>query len=355
MCLSIFSLTLWHQPDISANSAKAPTPAPTPKPIDAPQEIKNLRIPNGDYAGGYLIAPAGRLQFYFANLGLNGIVPNLSATELDQYILPYLELYIRKLTPNYTIQDVVFTDGTFLNYTLQNPDSHDAYAGTFLTLAVSYVKARGNYNWFETNKATLKNIAYYNILLSAGGKTSGLVSVFQPGSNTNQTGYLMDNAEAYKGIRDFSAMLRSRKDIEADYYDSFATNIARGIGQLYDSQRRAFKSDDTVASASPIFYPGTTCQVFPQAMDIVEVSTNFTNAWNYLNSKTPRWEFNFDSNNNFPWAILGYVAAKRGDSAKARTQMQTIDKLFVNNRPMVTINELGYYQRTKNRLANIAN
>ena len=47
---------------------------------------------------------------------------------------------------------------------------------------------------------------------------------------------------------------------------------------------------------------------------------------------------------------LGYVAAKRGDTNRARTQMAATEKKYANQRALVTINELGFYQRTQSIL-----
>mgnify|MGYP006197845775 CR=1 FL=1 len=68
-------------------------------PIDAVAEIKALRILSGPYAGGYELAPNGRLNWYFANLGLLPLVPMLSAADLQTYILPYLNLYLASTDP----------------------------------------------------------------------------------------------------------------------------------------------------------------------------------------------------------------------------------------------------------------
>jgi hypothetical protein len=35
---------------------------------------------------------------------------------------------------------------------------------------------------------------------------------------------------------------------------------------------------------------------------------------------------------------------------QARAQMAAVEKKFTSNRPIVTINELGFYQRTRNVL-----
>ena len=53
--------------------------------IDAIARIKALRITTGPLSDGYRIAPGGRLNWYFTNLGLIAIVQFLNAYELDLY------------------------------------------------------------------------------------------------------------------------------------------------------------------------------------------------------------------------------------------------------------------------------
>src|SRR3989344_2246118 len=265
-------------------------------PIDAVAEIKALRIPSGPYAGGYELAPNGGLNWYFANLGLVAIVPLLGAADLQSHVLPYLNLYLANV------------------------------------------------------KAALKNMAYRNLALTA--KPSGLTSVFQsPRSQSNSSGYLMDNCEGYRGLRDFAALLRSRSELhEANYYDLLASNTAEGVSRfLFKAPAQAFLSSDAAPALTADFYPGTTCQVYPQAFGLRELAGQSTAGWNYFNTHTPGWETG--SHDPFPWAILGYVAALRGQTGLASAQLATIDKLFAANRRLVTINELGFYQRTKSVLA----
>lgn len=336
----------------SVNWAQIPkTPTP-PKPINAILEIKNLRIKSGTFAGGYQIASGGRLNWYFINLGLLGIVSHLTLSDLELYIRPYLDLYIRRLEINRSIQDVMFPNG---NYTLVLSDSDDAYAGTFLSLATAYVQASNNLTWWNTNKNILKEIAYKNLLLSI--KPNGLISVFQaPRNTTNNIGYLMDNCEAYRGLLDFGRMLTKTGDSEAAYYSSFPGNLGRSIGAiLFDNTKAGFKPNDIAPTADASFYPGTTGQIFPQAFGVSEASAYFDRGWNYLNANSPGWENNLDRRNNkpydpFPWTILGFVAAKRGATTQARTQVATTEALFATSPTLVTINELGYYQRTQDML-----
>ena len=319
--------------------------------VNAVAEIKALRIPTGPYAGAYEIAPNGLSNWYFTNLGLIAIVQYLNGPDLDKYIRTYLDLYISKLEPDLSIKDVHFPFGraNTSNVTLVLADSDDSYAATTLTLAMRYLRASQNWAWWDKNKTRLKDIAYRNIALAI--KSNGLTSVFQsPRNQTNNAGYLMDNCEVYRGLRDFAAVLKERGDTaDAAYYDSFAKNIAAAILTLFSPATSAFRMADLSTQTETSFYPGTTCQVFPQVFGVAECAPFYDRAWTFLATKSPGWETG--KLDPYPFAVLGLAAAKRGLTTLARAQMTSIEKTFVANRPMITINELGFYQRTKSVLA----
>lgn len=354
---SLISVAALHGAQALAQTTCPDPTSPTPPPpstggIDVIAAIKALRIPTGPFTGGYEIAPNGRLNWYFAQLGLLPIVQFLSPADLDTYIRVYLDLYLKNLSTAATIDDINFPYGRANTsvFTKVLSDSDDAYAATFLSLAVRYVRASGNWAWWEANKARIKTVAYRNLALPT--KRNGLISVFQaPRSETNSIGYLMDNCENYRGLRDLAGLLRERSDIsDANYYDLFATNTATAMGNvIYNTAGKAFTPSDADLVPTKTFYPGTTCQVYAHAFGVNELSRFFDTAWSYLNTQSPGWEDGrYDP---YPWAILGYVAAMRGQRTQAVAKQTAIEKLFSANRGLVTINELGFYQRTKSVLA----
>lgn len=352
---------------LTAAAARAPAPAPRAAPAPAPAqaasawpqiaavaEIKALRIPTGPYAGGYEIAPHGKLNWYFASLGLLPIVQDLSRADLDLHVRTYLDAYLRNLNPNLSIDDVEFPSGRWntSSFVRVPSDSDDSYAATLLSLAAKYLAASGNRAWWDANKAKLKDLAYRNLALAL--KPNGLTSVFQaPRNETNSIGYLMDNCEVYRGLRDFSAALRSGGDaVDADYYGALAGSIGAGIGRLFNASANAFLPGDAYLAPETSFYAGTTCQVFPQAFGVSECAGSFDAAWQYLNRNSPNWQDGrYDA---FPWAILGFVAAQRGQFAQATAQAELVQRMFSLNRERVTINELGFYQRIVNLLQGAA-
>lgn len=348
---SVFAQTAGTCQPTPVTPPAPPTPVVTTGGINVVAEIKALQIPTGPYAGAYEIAPNGLMNWYFSNLGLISIVQYLDGPGLDKYVRTYLDLYISKLEADVTIRDVQFPFGRANPsvFTLVLADSDDSYAATLLTLATRYLRASQNWAWWDKNKSRLKDMAYRNIALSV--KANGLTSVFQsPRNLSNNAGYLMDNTEVYRGLRDFTSVLRERGDLaDATYYDQFATNIATGMAALFDPGTSAFRMADLSAQTDTSFYPGTTCQVFPQAFGVPELAGYYDRAWTFFNGHTPGWETG--KLDPYPWAVLGLAAARRGQTTLANAQLASMEKTFLNNRSVITINEMGFYQRTKSVLA----
>jgi hypothetical protein len=92
--------------------------------------------------------------------------------------------------------------------------------------------------------------------------------------------------------------------------------------------------------------------VFPQAYGVTPLANRFDPAWTALNRWAPGWANGHDD--PYPWAILGYVAALRGQTALARRQIATVEQRFASEPALVTINELGFYHRTRTALEPIA-
>jgi hypothetical protein len=321
------------------------------QPINAIASIKALQITTGPLTRGYLIAPNGRLNWYFTNLGLIPIVQYLNSTDLDTCIRQYLDLYLSRVQSDYTIQDVNFNDASLQNITLVPSDSDNSYAATLVSLAARYLKASGNWAWWETNKVKLQAMVDANI--AALRKANGLCRVFQLSrvSPVADYGYMMNNAEDYRALRDFASILALRGESTlSNNYNNMASNLAQSMMiYLWDSGHSGFRTSDQDAHAdSTTFYPGTTCQVFPQAFGVSELTTYFSAAYQFLNRYSPQWPN--EIYDPYPWAILGYVAAKRGDANRARTQMDATEKKYASQPALVTINELGFYQRTKSLL-----
>ena len=148
--------------------------------------------------------------------------------------------------------------------------------------------------------------------------------------------------EVYRGLRDFAAILRERGDTaDAAYYDSFAKNITTSMMTLFSTTSGAFRMADLSTQTETTFYPGTTCQVSPQVFGATECAACFDRRWNFMEVNSPGWETG--KLEPHPFAVLGFTVAKRGLTTLAKAQQVSIEKSFVANRPMISINELGFY------------
>ena len=319
--------------------------------LNAIAQIQSLRITTGPLQDGYQIAPQGRLNWYFTNLGLVAIVQYLNADEMDLYIRRYLDLYLSRLESNASIQDVLFNDDSLQAITLAPSDSDNSYASTFISLAVRYLRASGNWAWWEAHQNTLRTVIQANVVTQL--KPNHLSRVFQPprSSASSEYGFTMNNCEDYRALRDFSALLSLRGlTAEAASYLDWAHLLGQAINSLlWDELRNGYRvSDQDLHADTRSFYPGSCCQVFPQAFGVVESSGHDDAAYRFLNNWFARWPS--EAYDPFPWCILGYVAAKRGDIDRAQTQLAATEARWQKNPQWVTINELGFYQRTRSLL-----
>ena len=302
--------------------------------------LQENRVSAGPYAGAYVVAPAGYLNWYFANLGLKPFVKKTPGT-----VKQYLNSYIRHLTPQYTIRDVEFDSqrGGYLGPTKLRPsDSDDSYAATFLSLAVAYSRENRDQAWFKTNLGVLKQVANANLVQAR--YPSGLTHVFQD-RHKYDVAYLEDNCEVYRGLKDFADYLQALGDPDAARYQAAASSVAQGIASLYLPKQKAFVIMANATSVGTKFYPDTVSQIFPEAFSVPlgkNTSALYANGYQYLNTYSPGWQKGtFDP---YPWMMVGYVAAKRGDTARADAQVQHLTRLIRADRAKVTISELGFYQ-----------
>lgn len=337
-----------------------PLPLPLPLPVTPPREILTLKpgidvlaaltelqVKKGPYKGMFLVAPAGVGNWYFANLGLQGIIPYMDNSALEALIRPYLDLYISKLRSDYTIDDVGFPGGIDFPETtvLHISDSDDSYASTFTSLVLLYVKASGNTAWWNSNSVVINEIMTRNCLIPI--KPNNLTSTFTP-TNIQKiwdVGYFMDNCEVYRGLRD-AATLNKDNVAVANTFSAGADRIAVGLRGLWaETGFRYADAAPILRTTDKALYPDGACQVFAEAFGVTELRDLFDKSYTYLNNSFPGWETgNLDA---FPFAVLGYVSALRQDFTRAKTQVSIIEEKFTLSRPHITLNELGWYSKTR--------
>jgi hypothetical protein len=316
---------------------------------DLRRHVSALEVAGGPLKGGLrLQKDDGRINWYFSNLGLFPLCKTDPTT-----VRVHLELYLCNLDPDTgTIKDVK----DIASGARQAPDSDDSYTATLLTLAARYQTTCRDPRWWALHRSALKSTCRKNLLEQQ--KPSGLVTAFA-GDKSRQTAYLMDNCEVYRGLADFAGLLASENDPDFKAIADAAERVARGVASLFDEQAGAFRVADIPAGTS--FYPLRAAQVFPEVFGVPlgdEKQTHrlYDAAWHSMISTGDRWErgqVKDGSLGGYPWMILGYAAAKRGEFDLAKTQLRFFKKALKSACPppaFTAVHELGWAIRTKELL-----
>lgn len=237
----------------------------------------------------------------------------------------YLDWYLRNLSYNGAILDYHYDKD--LNFRTARPDSEDAYAGTYLSLAVKYLEKSRHTQWALKNLHALKKVARVIVnLMDRDGLTYALA--------TYRVKYLMDNCEAYKGLIDFAGLLEALGDREATYYRSKAGAIADGIEKsLWNKKMGLYHPSKTGWFTSGInvnkFYPDATCQIFPVTYELIRPdSERGARLYQIFNNNQPDW-INIQPP-DYPWAILGYYACLHGDYRKAYEKVRMARQFYID-------------------------
>ena len=167
-----------------------------------------------------------------------------------------------------------------------NYDSVDGYAGTFLYLLNLYHLKTGDKSLIDANWEKIKDIAYLIPYLQV---EDGLTKAISRGNNNAR--YLMDNCEAYAGIKAFNELYSRAGYGQDTYYIKIAENIKSAILEiLYDKHSENFywAIDDNVKHTSnwSVFYPDALAQLFPICFDVLNVnSTKKIDLWREFNKR----------------------------------------------------------------------
>ena len=316
------------------------TPSPAMKPLDPFKDLRGtlaeFEVTEGIYTGAIRHTPRGGINWYFANQALLLLVD-----DFPEKAKAHLDAYLRNVGlregAGYTVPD--FEDAQFQRP--RQPDSHDAYAGTLLSLAAAYVRRTGDYDWLRYQRDMLKAVARANITEQIKGKESaipGLVRVFQKGSkhlNTGEplpdTGYLMDNCEAYAGLRDFAEVLDRIGDAHGPFFREVSMEIAAGIHALYLEEVGAYRwADYAPDMPGEAWYPDLMSQVFPdllrvEGLDPEVAAQRAERAWDYVMNAQPEW-YTVDDEDH-PQLTIGYYTLVRGkDSHMAHWSFENWEK-----------------------------
>jgi acid phosphatase len=220
-----------------------------------------------------------------------------------------------------------------------HPDSTDSYAGTFLSLAYAYYQTGDANAQAYIRSITIgpngDRLDYVGEVVIATKQTNNLTCA-RPDFNIE---YLMDNAEAYRGLRDLQTLYTALgATAKASFYQAHADQMLNAIQTtLWNASNSDYFSYTTVTGASGTvnwnaWYPDAVSQVFPIALGIIQpTDTRAINLWNTFQSHWQNQWTSLSTGDSYPWVIVGYAAALMGDTADANTFITNLQNTYVNN------------------------
>jgi hypothetical protein len=211
-------------------------------------------------------------------------------------------------------------------------DSTDSYAATFLSLAWAFYRTGD-----PSAQAYVKSISYQ--LDTIGGvivltqQSDGLTWA-KPDWKIK---YLMDNCEAYRGLRDLALLFQYafNNPGSAAWYNAHADKMYQGIQSMWQGSSFAIYRDANAWQLAPkwsTWYPDATSQLFPVLMGVVAPSdAKARQLYSKFNGAWPGWpELSFNSQDAFPWVLVADAAALMGDAARVNTYVNTVQARYVN-------------------------
>ena len=301
--------------------------------------------------GAILYAP-NKIEPYYANIAAIGMTKD--PARMPQ-VTEWMKWYINHL--NWPDKWGLF--GTMYDYSVsngsvsatQNADSTDSYAATFLTLVWNA--------WRSADANTRSYILGLSYQLDVIGGV--LIQTQQSDGLTwakpdYQIKYLMDNCEAYRGLRDLASIYQNAfGDItKAAYYNAAADHMLNGILSMWMNGVWAVYKDGTGRLAAPklgTWYADASAQVFPVLMGVVN-SSDYRAQQSYaaFNAAWPGWpNLSFNSQDPFPWCLLANAAAAMGDTARVGTYINTVQGKYGEAYPWPFYNaEAGWFLRANN-------
>ena len=324
---------------INVGSSSTPNPTPTPTPAPSGRYTNDLTATAKWMAT--TVAPDGALLYgtqainpYYSNLAAIGLTQNSGSLGIVQN---WMKWYINHLNwPDKwglygTTYDYDYNNGAEISHV--NADSTDSYAATFLSLAWAY---------FHTGDANAQSyVRTLSYQLDAIGQV--LIQTQQPDGLTwakpdYQIKYLMDNCEAYRGLRDLALVFQNafNDTAKAQYYNSKADLMLQGINGMYlGGGTWAVYKDGIGRLIAPnmgTWYADASAQMFPVMQGVIPPSdARAVATYNTFVAAWPGWQnLSFSSQDPFPWTMIAAAAAVMGDNARVNTYITNIENMYVS-------------------------
>jgi hypothetical protein len=302
--------------------------------------------------GAFIYTPQ-ELNPYYANIAAIGMTK-------DPARMPQVVSWINWYIDHLNWPDKWGLYGTTYDYTVSNgvpiatnnADSTDSYAATFLSLVWNA--------WQSGNSSARSTILGLSYQLDAIG---GVIIKTQQSDGLTwakpdyQIKYLMDNCEAYRGLRDLASTFQNAfgDTTKAAYYNAAADSMLKGILGMWMNGTWAVYKDDIGRLAAPnltTWYADASAQIFPVLMGVVSSSDpRAQQSYAALNAAWPGWPtLSFNSQDPFPWALIAQGAAAMGDKGRVSTYINNVQNKYVKSGfPWPFYNaEAGWFMRTNN-------
>ena len=314
------------------------TPTPTPTPASSFQSDLTA---TGQWVRSNSVAPNGAILYgssqinpYYGNLAAIGLTHDPASYATVQR---WMQWYISHLNST----DTWGLSGTTYDYDYKNgvetsrlnADSTDSYAATFLSLAWAF---------YQTGDATAQS--YVKSLASQLDLVASVLIKTQQSDGLTwskpdyKIKYLMDNCEAYRGLRDVALLFQQAlgDSSKAANYNAAADRMLQGIEGMWTNGTWAVYKDAVDKLTGPDmakWYPDATSQVFPVLMDVIPATdSRSVQAYSNLNNAWPGWpSMSYNGQDPFPWVLVGDAAIMMGDAARVTTYVQSIETKYVNN------------------------
>lgn len=270
-----------------------------------------------------------KISPYFANLAAAGLAQDPQKLERVQ---KYLDWYFKHLNkPDRfgaygTIYDYV-VDEKGQEISTQNYDSADSYAATFLSLLQTYVEQGGDPQVLLAHREDIEAVAH--VIVSLLDRDSIAFS-----KTYDHTKFLMDNCEVYQGLKDFAKICENvfHDQAEADTYYALAEKVRTSVLAGFSNNGDFYISVDGKGKNPGnwgLWYPDSIAQFYPILYGLIPADSDQARYLYYkFNVYHPRWPELHADGSDYPWVMVGYVAAMMHDWIKVERFMQEISSQY---------------------------
>jgi len=235
-----------------------------------------------------------------------------------------------------------------------NADSTDSYQGTILSLAWQFYKTGdADAQWYVKSIAAELDAIGQSLVRTQQG--DGLTWA----KPDYQIKFLMDNCEAYRGLRDAASIFQALGDsTRASFYSERADLMLRGLDSMWRGGVYAVYKDAVGNLAAPqwgTWYADAVSQLYPILEQVIPPSDpKAKQVYALFDGKWGGWpDLSFNSVDPFPWVLVSKAAAAMGDSAGVNRYITKVQNLYVDKKfpwPWYSM-EAGWFMQVNGYMA----